>query len=277
MKPFVFAIVSLLLVAASASAQESITVPILPELHDYGFVVKRVEVTTVLEKEEPAQPTAPATETTETATPPPLPPLPNTRPIPGPPDAGEDVVPIPGPAVKRPAPLPGNKWIQSRTTGKWYQGSQSLEWIEFANGDIRGCRPGNIIIYSTRQDEYFSVDPAFAYWDTDIGLVSTQKTNKLVRGDVTGDYYEIPQGSVLTETVTSRPSSAVAWGWRPALLPRNRWVPLTIQSNEIQMMPQLSGATDITPYSSGLPDNYNNATGCPGGSCGSCPGGVCPW
>jgi hypothetical protein len=210
---------------------------------------------------------------------------PNPRPIPGPVDDRTDTRP-------RATPAPGMKWIQSKRTGTWLQADSDLCWFELDNGEIRGAAPGKTVIFSNKQQDYFQVDPAFTYWDTDAGIIPTQKQNKLVQGPVTGTYYEIPADSQMSENPVTYASSTVEYRRRPALLPWNRvvGVPATTYNNGIETQMSGPSSTSVSPYAapaatensafggwSGAYDN-NMSGGCPSGGCpsGSCPSGSCP-
>jgi len=333
MKQIIIAMVALLLLAANLPAQNLGLIP--DELYDYGFVLKRVEITAVLEKEDPpvknlvtpqSAPTPPKSlwtsvnlkEAAQTdseiaawqdktrkqlgipvatdlpALPPPLPPLqldvkipkvdapkglpatpmpqpynPNPRPFPGPPVDDSIAPPLP-----RGELIAGNKWMTLKS-GKQIQVGTEFTWKEFPNGDVRGCKPGNKILFSKKQQEYYEADPAFRYWDTDAGVQMTQRGEKLVQGPLTGDYYAIPREDVMNESPVTVATPGVSLVYRSALLPRNRVraVPTTTYSSGIRTSHYPASRSPAA----GPPIMYSPmpAASCRGGRC--CPGGNCNW
>jgi len=225
-------LVAVLLFTANAHAFDFVN----DILYEYGFVLKRIEEKIELEPtDNPFRTTAlSGPKKDQPPLPPPLPPvtpnipIPDADPVPPPPAPTQQCPPgcddcpiegcqdriIPGPPVDPPLPTckpaTGSNYKPFVTSaGKTIQVPADKVWKEFPNGDIRGCAPGMKVVFSPRQNEYYEVDPAFRWWDTEAGLISTSKGNRLVRMPFSNTYYEVPDGPAVqysTPTYSSAPS-----------------------------------------------------------------------
>jgi len=221
-------------------------------LLDMGFVIKRIEVTTVLEKaDEAATTTAPAEPEIVEETVIEEPPVfnePISEPLYDIWKLDEDAAA----AAAAPETDDGKKWIQSKVTGKAYHVDSTYSWYEAPDGVFHGVAPGKVLIYSRILQGYFQVDPNFAYWDTAAGIISTQKGNQLVRGSITGNYYEIPANQSLSE------------------------IPTYGGGVELRYTTTTTASTPTVKHT----DNYrieNYSSGCDGCPGGICPSGTCPY
>jgi hypothetical protein len=325
MRQLLIAAVALLLLTAAAPAQDSFGL-IPDELYNHGFVLKRVEVTAVLEKDNATvkakkdfvPPTPPAkfvpVKSQQTVAPivdadikavserklpdlpPPLPQLNVT--IPKEETPAEDIKqtqpPLPAPLPPIAPPLPvedgpsidifrkapmmaGMKQLKLKS-GKSIQVRKDLKWFEFPNGDVRGSKPGNIVIFSKRQNEYFEVKSGRRYWDTDDGIRSTGKDEKLVFGNVSGKYYTIPKDATFRESLATVGTPSVAYYYRPAVLPRNRVVAVPSMTYSNQIETQIScGPTYAQDYTTYAEPSYSPMPAAQCGRGGCCPGGACSW